>query len=441
MKVRFQAFWDSALSSYWFVPTLMAALAIGLSFLTIYIDRTYRVETIRELGYVWTGGPEGARALLSSVGSSMITVASLTFSVTIVALALASSQFGPRLLRNFMRDTGNQVVLGTFIATFIYCLLILRTVHSGEVEFVPQLSVTVSLLLALASLGVLIYYIHHIALSIQAPNVIAEVAEELFATIDRIFPGEIGLSPEEAGQPGDPPATGMPAQLDEPAEEVLARGAGYLQAIDNDALLHVAARKDLILRIRHRPGEFISYRHTLVDAFPARRVEPDIVEEIRSAFIIGWNRTPTQDVGFAIDQLVEVAVRALSAAYNDPFTAINCIDWLGAALIRLAKKPFPSPYRYDNSHNLRIIAANPLNFPDLVDETFDQIRQYAESSVAVRLRLLEVIAVVARNTPHEENRQALLRQARMIRRGSAEELHEREDLAEVEERYRNLTDK
>src|SRR4028119_413603 len=191
-NVKLSKLWDSLHSSYWFIPTLMAAISIILAWAMLTVDRTGGTPN---WWWIYTGGTDGARSLLSSVAGSMVSVVATAFSITIVALQLASSNFGPRLLRNFMQDTGNQIVLGTFIATFIYCLLVLRTIHSegeGHSLFVPQLSVTVGTGLALASIGVLIYFIHHAATIIQASHVISEVSADLNDAIKRLFPANIG---------------------------------------------------------------------------------------------------------------------------------------------------------------------------------------------------------------------------------------------------------
>ena len=191
--------WERLRSSYWFVPSVMAIGAIVLAMATLALDGQLTRSSLRKMQWVYAGGAEGARTVLSAVAGSVITVAGVVFSITVAALTLASSQFGPRLLRNFMRDLGNQVVLGTFIATHLYCLLVLRTVRGsdgGGGEFVPHVSITTGLLLALTSLAVLIYFIHHVARSMQAPDVIAGVARELHSSIDHLFPQSLG---EESG--------------------------------------------------------------------------------------------------------------------------------------------------------------------------------------------------------------------------------------------------
>lgn len=199
---RLRALWEYLRGTYWAVPSAMAVAAAGLSFGAIQLDEFTTTTVLDRLSWVYTGGPEGARAVLSTIASSMITVAGVTFSITIVALTLASQQFGPRLLRNFLRDPGNQIVLGTFVSTFIYCLLVLRTVRgSDEEEFVPHLAVTLGVGLAMLSLGVLIYFIHHVATSIQAARIIANVAEDLEGAINQLFPDSVGEDASTADLP------------------------------------------------------------------------------------------------------------------------------------------------------------------------------------------------------------------------------------------------
>ena len=354
MKTRLSNYWESLRANFWFMPTVMVAGAVVLSLVTINLDKAAAEHSrIATLGWTFTRGPEGSRAVLSTVAGSMMTITSVTFSITIVALQLASSQFGPRLLRSFMRDRGNQVSLGTFIATFAYCLLVLRTVNGTEgQQFVPHISVTVGLLLALTSLGVLIYFIHHAAASIQAENVIATVSRDLDQAIARLYPECLGEEP-----PGRTPKEierDLPAGFDRESRPVAATWSDYLQAVDVDRLLGVAREHDLVLCVSHRPGKFLVVGGDLARAWPGERIDDDVAEAIRGAFYLGPFRTLTQDIEFAIDQLVEIAVRALSPGVNDPFTAINCVDRLGAALVILAAREIPSAYRYDDGR-LRVI--------------------------------------------------------------------------------------
>lgn len=431
MKIWIWSRWDELRANFWFVPTVMAVAAALLSLATIHLDRaTPYHNRLATLGWFFTRGPEGSRAVLATVAGSMMTITSVTFSITIVALQLASSQFGPRLLRNFMRDRGNQFALGTFIGTFTYSLLILRTINGTEGEqFVPHISVTVGLGLAMASLGVFIYFIHHAAGSIQTENVLAGVCRDLDDAIDRLYPAD-------AGEGGVEPGLGeadLPEAFDREAEPILAVSSDYLQAVDLERLLALASERDMIVAIPLRPGKFVFAGDALARAWPPGRLEEGDAEAIRGAFYLGMRRTPAQDVEFAIDQLVEVAVRAASPGVSDPFTVINCIDRLGASLGRLAGREVPSAYRYDHDGRLRLIADR-STLPGIVDAAFNQIRQAGRGDAAVTMRLLECIAAVGRLARQGAFLAALGRQAELIRRG-AEALAEAADRDEVEARY------
>lgn len=434
MRTRLIGLWDSIRSSFWFVPTLLALGAVAAAFGMVALDRAVKGSWIEAVGWTYTGGPEGARLLLSTVASSVITVAGVVFSITIAALTLASAQFGPRLLRNFIRDTGNQVVLGTFIATFLYCLLVLRTIRDvDDAKFVPHLSVTLGILLATLSLGVLIYFIHHIATSIQVSHVIAGVSRDLEDAIDELFPSKIGQEPGE--REDERGAADIPPRFDRDASVVPSNNSGYLQGVDDARLMQIAVARNLLLRVVHRPGDFIVEGRPLACVLPPAHRDETLRDEINEAFLLGMQRTLTQDIEFAVNQLVEVAVRALSPSVNDPFTAMSCIDHLGAALAHLARKPFPSRLRYDEDGTLRVIA-EPITYAGIVDAAFHPIRQYGRTSAPVTIRLLEILAVIAMDAFRAEDRATLLRHAALAERGSRDGLPEAADREDVRDRYR-----
>ena len=412
MQIQILKIWDRIHTSFWFVPTLMAMGAALLSFVAVRIDESITDQWLSRQSWAYTGGAESASTVLGTIAGSMITIAGVVFSLTLVALSLASSQFGPRLLRNFMSDAANQGVLGTFVATFLYCLLVLRTIRRpDEGDFVPHLSITLGVLLAILSIGVLIYYIHHVAVSIQANQVIARVSAELGEAIDRLFPKQIGkgAAPESAGQ----------AQLERtsagPGKPIAAPCHGYLQLIDADALLGAARERDLLIHIERHPGQYVIAGSSLLSVGSATAVDRELEQALLAAFVFGEERTPAQDVEFCIQQLVEIALRALSPSMNDPFTAISCIDRLGSALHQLGQREFPSAYRKDSEGKLRVIA-RPVSFNALLDAAFTQIRQSAATNLAVAVRLLETIAAIAPGMPRPEDREALKRQALMIER-------------------------
>lgn len=378
------------------------------------------------------GDADGASDVLGIIAGSMIAMAGVVFSMTLVALSLASSQFGPRLLRNFMRDRVNQAVLGTFISTFLYSLLVLRSIrHADAAEFVPHLSVSVSVLFALLSLGVFIYFIHHVAVSIQGNEIVARVASELMECID-------SLALDEQSEPvsrGHGDGASHPGQIPEDGEpgKVLCQTDGYLQIIDGDTLLALAVRTDSVMEVICGPGHYAIRGAPIVLVWPAHAVDSALEKEVRDAFAFGNQRTSAQDIEFPLDQLVEVAVRALSPGINDPFTAINCVDRLGSALARLARIDPASPVCCDESGRKRVHIPT-FRFPAMLDAACNPIRQCAQSSPPVSIRLLEVLQVVASGASREEDRQAIGRQARMIARSVSKDLLEESDRSTVDAR-------
>jgi len=433
LRARLAARWERVRGSFWFVPALMSLGAALLALGTLVIDARLGSEALNGLSWIYGGGPEGARSLLSTVASSAITVAGTTFSITIAALSLASSQFGPRLLRTFVRDTGNQVVLGTFVATFLYCLLVVRTVRGLEdTRVVPHLSVTVAVLLAIANLGVLIYFIHHVATAIRADQVIAAVSHDLDAAVEQLFPEQLGhglvAQPEaEASDPPPPPAPGD-------AHPITLAHDGYLQVVDVETLMGLAGEHDVVVQLLRRPGDFVVEDEPVALTWPPERADDGLCQAIGGALILGRERSAQQDVRFVVNQLVEVAARALSPGINDPFTALTCLDRLGAALRRVARRPLPDGRRYDEAGRLRVIA-EPIRFSELVDAAFDQIRSYGGDNIVVMARLLDTLARVGAAAGSEARRAPLTRQARLAYEGSVAKLHTEGDRRTLEGHY------
>lgn len=413
--VRLLHHWENLRSTYWFVPALLAMAALALAGATVSLDRLLHEEFVNGLGWAYGGGPDGAQAVLSTIAGSMITVAGVVFSLTMVTLSLASSQFGPRLLRNFMRDAVNQVVLGTFVATFLFCLVVLRTVSSVErEEFVPHISVSVAVLLSVASIGVLIYFIHHVSASIQVSHVIRAASDELSAAIDRLFPADVG-EPSESGAAAV--AEQMPKDFAEQGQIVRGRNDGYVQAIDAGQLLEVASEADLVLRLVCAPGQYCIRSTPLVEACPAARVDDRVAARIDAAFVLGRQRTPTQDVTFAASQITEIAVRALSPGINDPFTAVMCIDALTSALRQLLDRRLPSPFRFDSEGSLRVIA-HPVRFGAVLDSALGPIFEYGRESSLVSKRVLEALEALTPCARCDDDREAIRRLAERVYAGS-----------------------
>lgn len=407
MRPQLSKIWDDLRTSFWFLPAAMTGLSVGVYAGMIYLDVALADSVVTHLPLFFSGDAEDARKILSTVAGSMITVAGVVFSITVVSLTLASQQFGPRMLRSFMHDVGNQIVFGTFLSTFLYCLLVLRTVRE---DFVPHLAATGGVFFAVLSIGVLIYFIHHVAESIQGVRLIASVSEDLHESIDRLFPERLGRGIKKQRSSLD---EYVPEGFEADALAVEYSGnGGYLQVIDSPEVMRIAEENDLFIRIYVRPGDFVMPEATLVKVSPAS-TDSKVIEQVKKTFTIGRQRTPIQDTEFVINQIVQAALKALSPAINDPFTAINCIDRLGAALSVLAGRAMPSPLRYDSKEQPRVIAI-PENFTSFAETAFGQIRQYGSSNAPVVRRLLETITVIARHARRAEDREALLQQVKMI---------------------------
>lgn len=430
MLIHLYKLWDNLRTSYWFVPTVMMLCAALFAQVMLEADTRVPLEWLEKLSWMTLNTAEGARALLSTVAGSMITVAGVVFSITMVVLTLASGQFGPRLLRNFMRDLGNQLVLGTFTSTYLYCLLVLRRIQGGEeAGFVPHLAVTCGVMFGVLSIAVLIYFIHHVALSIQVERIIDQVTRELFDTVERLFP--------EDGDPLPQPANGLDLPLTGYIEgvDVPAAGNGYIQAVDLDLLVHLAQRTDRVIHLYHRTGRHLVRGAALARVWPCAEPDPALVRAINKAFLLGPQPTPEQDPEFAFRQLVEVALRALSPGINDPFTAINCIDNIASGLGLLTRRRFPSPYLYDAEGRLRVVAHR-AGFEEIADAAFNQLRQYGAGSVAVVVRLLESIAMLAPLLDRPEQRRALLKHAGRIADAGCRACEEPADRDDIQSRLR-----
>ncbi|HSF09981.1 MAG TPA: DUF2254 domain-containing protein [Nitrospirales bacterium] len=422
-------------SSLWLIPTCMTIAAILLSLAVPYLDAFFSPKKIDSLRWLSNMGPEGAMTLLSTIAGSMITIAGVVFSITIVALTLASGQFGPRLLGNFLRDRGNQIVLGTFVATFLYCLLVLRTIHVDPNGYTPYWGTLVGLVLAVCSLGVLIYFMHHIAISIQAPNLIAAVYGELEEDLTRLFPERLGMP--EGNETNETIIPSIMARIEKEGMDVKAEVGGYLQAIENDELMEIARDQNLVILLHYRPGHFITKGASLAKVLALGPMADVVSQSINKQMICGNNRTQEQDIEFSVLQLVEVAVRALSPGINDPFTCINCIDHLSAILCQLCQRKIPSPFRYDRDGVLRIIAP-PVTFEGVLNAAFHQIRQHGKGNVAVLICLLEGLERIGETVERNEDRAAILHHVEMVQRASRESLQQEIDLEAVEDRCRQV---
>jgi len=436
---RFPAWRREALrTTLWVVPTIEVFLAVALFALTYAIDRAAYRGDLTLPSWVNNGSADAARQILIGIAAAVITVVGLVFSITIVALTLASTQFGPRMLRNFVRDRGTQVTLGTFVATFVFSVLTLGSVsHGAHGDFVPHLSITVAIALVLVDLGVLIFFIHHVAKMIQLPEVIASIARDLSKAIvaevdasarrSTTAEQEVGLS-----------LTELDRRLEESGATVPAPRSGYLQFVGYADLVDIALNADAVIQLLYRPGHFLVEGLPLATVWPADAAGA-VVRALERNHVTGPQRTLTQDLSFAIDQLVEIAIRALSPAVNDTFSAMSCVDWLGDALCRISARWQPSAVHRDQTGAVRVIAAE-LHYDRLVGRAFDKIRQAGRGMPAVMIRQLDALVKISEYTTSDEQRTVLLEQAEMIVRSCAESVPEPSDRADVVRRYEAVLD-
>jgi uncharacterized membrane protein len=431
MRNRWIALRDRLRDNYWFIPMVLGLLAGLLAFITLALDQRLLDNMPPELREFYIGNPDGVRTILSTIAGSTITIVGLVFSLMMVVLTLASQQFGPLVITNFIRDRVNQFVLGVFVATFLYSMLVLRTVRGGDLDaFVPQISTLISLGLAVANLVVLVYFIHHIATSIRATHIINRIANNLEQAIDEQFPGEIGKQATKQDE-----TVTLPADFETASVAVLSEVSGYLQLVDDQYLLQVARDNDIMFQMRYRPGDFILDGSVIGYVYPGHKLTDDLSNQINEAFYIGFQRTPEQDVELLFGQMTSIAVRVLSAAINDPYTALFCIDRLGQVVAYAGTHPMPSRYRRDADGQLRIIT-NPITFEGLVHQSFDEVYYYGRSDLLVVARLLRTIRLIGERLHDADNQAMLEAYATMIWKDSRERLSTEYAQTILEQAYR-----
>lgn len=389
-------------TSLWFVPAVSVALGAALSFVLVAVDRGIGEE--RNAWYLFGGGPESARNLVSTIAAAMITSISLIFSVTMVVLQLASAQYSPRVLRTFIRDRLVQAVLGVYIATFVYSLLVLPEIRSelgNDPAFVPAVAVSASLGLALVSLALFVRYIDHIAHSIRAVTLLSAVAEETRATLTRMYPEQLGDDAHEEVLADLPEPTCVVESSERP---------GVVVAVDEDRLLRSACKADVVVRIVPMVGEFVPTNGTVFEV--VGELGDNQRDEMRGCVGIARERTMHQDPGFGFRQIVDIAERALSPGVNDPTTAVQAVNELHDLLRRLVDRRFPSRARVDDHGALRVVAPR-YAWDDYVELAFDEIRHYGRGSIQVARRMRGALDDLLAIAP-AHRRPALERQLRLL---------------------------
>ncbi|SDZ90717.1 DUF2254 domain-containing protein [Microbulbifer marinus] len=436
MKQYFLHLSEKLRSSFWSVPLTMILSAFALAYILRVIDASIDPASLTGFDWLRVRDADSARSLLSVIAGSTITVAGTVFSITVVALTLASNQFGPRLVRNFIRDRGTQVSLGIFLSTFVYAVLTMRSISTlGENSSNYDLAVQAALLLALISICYLIYFIHNVAQSIQVDNVTHQINQEFHQAIEREYPKS---EEDSRGETFDIERL----ELGTGWINIPAPSGGYVQFIDRQGLIAVAAEFDCCLLIDCHPGTYIHHWSVIGRIYQPRENADNLIAQVQGALEIGPLPTSAQDIVFSIRQLAQIAERALSPGINDPFTAYSCIDRLIEGLGTVLQRPEPPNCFNDSDGKLRLVTCE-LEFSHLLNAALDEIYEHGRGNGVVMRHLLNALAELADVCAREHDRKALYDYLQRMAEDSDAFLPSRVDRALIEEKIaaiqQNLT--
>ena len=397
--------------SFWFLPALLGVVAVVLAEALVALDRALPAGATDDVAFLGALSASGGRSILSIIGSSMLTVAGTSFSITISVLATTSSTYGPRLVRNFMADRANQLVLAVFTSTFLYAIVVMRTVHT-EVDdasaFVPVIAVHVAVLIGVLDVGVLVFFIHHIATSVQITSLQGRVMDDLRVVAAVAYPDDVPEGTTKEARPALPAGT---ATAPSPSGSVVRTPVdGYVQSLTFEALRRAAVDADTVVDVVAMPGRYVIAGDVV--ATTSTPVPSAAVASIRRAVVVGTARTPQHDVEFALQQLVEIAVRGLASGTNDPYTGVSALDMSAGVLVPLWRRGEPTTALVDDAGHPVVLLSWPT-VEQLVDSVLHAVRTYAAEQPAVldaAMRLLDRLDDVAperREGALDEHRAAL----------------------------------
>jgi uncharacterized membrane protein len=356
----------------WLLPTLFAVGAVVLAIvLSVLVPRL-----ALPLGGIIPSGPAVARSLLSSIITAMISFTALVFSITVVAVQLASAQFSPRVLRTFLQDRVTQLTLGTFVSTFLFAMVVLATLPQPG-ERVPQLSLVVAMALVLASIGVFLHYLHHITTILHVSSVIAAIGAQTRGTIDRLIPASAAPEP---GRPTGPVVRSITAET-----------PGVVSDIDLERLAGLARQRRCAISAVAVPGDYVFEGARLLDVHQVDATPPGPLQpgDVHRAVSIGVERTPDRDLGFGFRQLADIAERALAPSVNDLTTAVRAVQEMHDLLRRLAVRPHRARVARDEDGTVRVWQEQPT-FGSLLALAIDDVRNSAGDQQRIG-RLLETM--------------------------------------------------
>ena len=405
MLERVIKFWEDLEQRIWVIPALASVLGVAGAMGLATLDR----ESEAALRLPWVPMVQdaaSARELMSTVAGTFIGAAASLFSITLVAMTLASQQYGPRLLANFMSDRISQAVLAGFIGGAAYCLMVLWSIEDGATMFVPSFAVSVGMAWALAGLGIMIYFLYHIAESMRLSRILSNIGESMELAIELRYPSTIGNSTPVQG-----PVDADHLEFERDAHPICANGFGYVQTVAGSQIMDLACENDLVITLQLRPGQFVSPGKEIARVYPSSaQLGEDIVDGIGDSFLLGIERSPAQDIEFLFQKLCDIANKALSPAVNDPYTAIMSVDRIGLGIVQFLREETISPVRYDDEGRVRVIARGATSLALLLDTCFESIRHYAAADLKVLTRIIEVLADLAPHLRTHEERQLTLSQ-------------------------------
>lgn len=423
MRFRPRVLLERFRTSLWVVPMGLVLAMMVMAQVLLWLDGRAEIDFKMMEG----AGIDGARGMFQAVAGSMITLAGVVFSMTLVVLSQASAQYSPRVLRNFLGDRVNQTVLGVFLGIFVYCLVVLRGM-GDDGSTLPVLTIFFGVAVSLVGVVFLIYFIHHVARSLQVENIVSSIQSETLPVIERLYPDNQAEDDEAVADRAPAFDAGDPV--------IQARESGYIQDVDIARLEQLACRLDTVIELPHRVGEFVSEGMALVRI--KAPVEPDegAAKVVHDSFRLGRQRTIQQDPSFGLRQLVDVAMKALSPGVNDTTNAILVVDRLSVLVRRLCQRRMPTRQR-EVDGELRLVVARP-DFEDYLGLAFDQIRQWGANNPAVLGRMLEVIAQILPVTRGSARRELLHEHARRIMSAGGHAIKEECDLAWLRQCYERL---
>lgn len=377
-SARIKKYLDDIRASYWFVPTVLVLFTLFLALGCLAVDRHPHLTWIKHEWMNDLVSAEGARSVVSVIAQSMIGVAGVMFSITMLAVSFASGQYGPRLIGNFMRDRGNQWSLGILISTFTFAMLVLRAIESPQEDvaaFVPHFSIIVSMVLALLSVFVMIFHVHHVPETISASNIVASLGQRFTRQVGEMLERDPSPAPETAGT----------------SHDVFLRTSGYIHNIAQDQLSDIAKEQGWVIEILEPPGEFVHPNRAVLRIWGSGDTpDPDTSSQLRNAVALGLSKTEHQNIVFVAEQLVEIVARAMSPGINDPFTAINCLLWMEAGLAPVARQ----------DKGLAVLATEhvlevPITFEDLLHRSLGDSMAYVMGDAMARSTALDVLERLA----------------------------------------------